>query len=258
MFAIGFIVVFFLFLFSLCGIGALLPIGKWRPVFILGVLAFIFAYPFLHLVRPSYAKFKELCLHPNPPTIVKTKRVDFILLEYGSPSDCKKGPAYIANYGYLGFDCNKRVGLDSRNEAITQLYRYTRKSGAATTCGLECFDAEKIATPEANFGESVRVYRTRAGYLAGNERRVTVDLPDSKEEEDPFWRWLRFTDRILFDGTEGDMAFTTHYFYLPYGPLTILGLASGSAPTEECRWQPSVDPREVYKPKHSLSALSTQ
>ena len=257
MFAIGFLIVGFLFFFVLCGVAALLPLGKWRPLFTLGVLALVFAYPFLHLARPSYAKFKELCSRPNPPTIVKTKAVDFILLEDGYPSNCEKGPAYIAKTGYLGFDCNKQVGMDSRKEMVTQLYRYTKKSGAESTCGLACFDKEAITTPESNFGYSVRNDRARAGYLAGNERKVTADYPNSSEQETPFWRWLRVNDTILVDKTEGDMAFTTHYIYLPYGPIKVLGLASGSAPAEECPWPHSVDPREVYTPKHPLPADAT-
>lgn len=258
MFAIGFFIVGALFLAGLFVASKLLPPGKWRHLFILGVLASIFAYPFLHLVRPSYFKFNELCLHPSPPTIVKTKAVDFILLDAGYSSDCTKGPAYIAKSGYLGFDCRK-IGSNSRHEGVRELYRYTRRSGGDSACGLECFDAEKIATPEANFGYFDNSSRTRAGYLAGDERRVTVDYPDSKEARQiPFWQWLRFNDSILVDVTEGDVAFTTHYFYLPYGPITVLGLASGSAPAEQCPRSPGVDPRYVYKPKHPPTAFGKQ
>jgi len=256
MFAIGFLIFGVLFLAGLFVASRLLPPGKWRSLFVLGVLASIFAYPFLHLVRPSYIKFNELCLHPSTPTILKTKAVDFILLDAGYSSDCTKGPAYIAESGYLGFDCRKRVGLNSRNEAVTELYRYTRKSGGDSACGLECFDAERIVTPEANFGYFDHSSRTRGGYLAGDERKVTVDYPHSKEgKEVPFWRWLRFTDTILVDATEGDMAFTTHYFYLPYGPITVLGLASGSAPAEQCPRPADMDPRFVYRAKRPSTAV---
>ncbi|GCB06797.1 hypothetical protein [Ralstonia sp. SET104] len=255
MFAIAFLILFCLFFFAVWGVGALLPIGKWRPLFPLGVLACVFAYPFLHLARPSYAEFKELCSHPTQASIIKKKSVDFILLDWGFSSDCKKGPAYIANHGYLGFDCNKRVGLNSNSEAKTQFYRYTRKPGAPATCGLECFDEEDISKPEANFGLSTRSNRARAGYMASSERRVTVDRPFSSDQEIPFWQWLRFNDQILVDATDGDMAFTSHYTYLPYGPITILGFASGSAPTEQCPWPPTIDPRDVYKPKRAPSPL---
>jgi len=249
-FAIGFLIAGALFLAGLFLASRLLPKGKWRPIFILGVLAAIMVYPFLHLVRPSYAKFKDLCLHPSPPTIVKTKAVDFILLDAGYSSDCTKGPTYIAKLGYLGFDCRKIVGSNSRHEVVAGLYRYTRRLGGNSACGLECFDVEKIAAPEANYGYFDRSSRTRAGYLAGDEKRVTIDYPVSKEEAQiPFWRWLRFNDSILVDVAEGDMAFTTHYYYLPYGPITILGLASGSAPTEQCPRNSGVDPRNVYIPK---------
>lgn len=259
MFAIGFFIAGLLFLVGLFFVSRLLPSGKWRPLFILGVLASVFVYPFLHLVRPSYGKFKELCLHPSPPTILKTKLVDYILLDAGYASDCTKGPAYIAKFGYLGFDCRNSVTSNSENNFVSELYRYTRRSGADLACGLECFDAEKIAKPEANFGHFDHSSRTRGGYLAGDERRVTIDYPGSKHEEQiSFWRWLRFSDTILVDVTEGDMAFTTRYYYLPYGPITILGLASGSAPAEACPWPAGVDPRDVYKPKHPPTALGKQ
>lgn len=249
MFAIGFLIVGAIFLTGLFLAGKLLP-GKWRLPFILGVLGFISAYPFLHLVRPSYLAFKELCQQQRPPTIVKTKVVDFILLNSGYSSDCTNGPAYIANSGYLGFDCRKT------DAGVIELYRYTKKSGADSTCGLECFDVEKIAKPETIFGYFDKSSRTRAGYMLGDERRVTMDYPNARgEKQIPFWRWLKFSDAILVDATEGDMAFTTHYSYLPYGPITVLGLASGSAPSEQCPRPSSVDPRDVYKPKRLAPSL---
>jgi hypothetical protein len=252
MFAIGFLIAGALFLAGLFLASRLLPKGKWRLLLILGVLAAIVLYPFLHLVRPSYAKFRELCLHPSPPTIVKTKAVDFILLDGGYSSDCTKGPAYIAKLGYRGFDCRQIVGSNSRHEVVAQLYRYTKRPSASPDCGLECFDVEKIAIPEANFGYFDHSSRARGGYMAGDERRVTIDYPISKEDKQiPFWRWLLFNDSILVDVTEGDMAFTTDYYYLPYGPITILGLASGSAPAEQCPRNSGVDPRNVYTPKSS-------
>jgi len=251
MFAIGFFIVGVLFLAGLFLASRLLPPGMWRGLFILGVLASIFVYPFLHLVSPSYIKFKELCLHPSPPTIVKTKAVDFILLDAGYSSDCTKGPAYIAGSGYLGFDCRKIVGSNARHEVVAELYRYTMRSGVDPACGLECFNAERIPAPEARFGFFDHTSRTRAGYLVGDERVVTIDYPRSREDKQiPFWRWLRFSDTFLVDAVEGDMAFTTNYSYLPYGPITVLGLASGGAPADQCPLHPGVDPRSIYRPKH--------
>ena len=255
MFAIGFLIVGAIFLAGLFLVSKLLPPGKWRAIFILGVLASIFAYPFLHLVRPSYIKFKELCRQQSSPTIVKTKTVDYILLNSGFSSDCTEGQAYIANTCYLGFDCSKRVGSNARHEVVTELHRYTKKSDADPSCGLECFDVQKIAKPETTFGYLLHSSRTRAGYMAGDERKVTIDYPHLRgEEQIPFWRWLRFSDAILEDATEGDMAFTTRYYYLPYGPITVLGLASGSAPAEQCPLPPSVDARDVYKPKRPFTS----
>lgn len=246
MFAIGFLIIGAIFIGCLLLASKLLP-ERWRHPFVLGVLAVISTYPFLHLVRPSYKTFKELCQHQRPPTIIKTKAVDFILLEWGYLSDCTGGPAYIANSGYLGFDCRTNA-VDK--EAVA-LYRYTKKPDSDSNCGLECFDVEKILKPETSFGYFDHSSRTRAGYMVGDEKRVTIDYPAMRSEEHiPFWRWLRFDDYILVDAADGDMAFTTRYSYLPYGPLTILGLASGSAPAEQCPWPPKVNPRDVYKPKH--------
>lgn len=252
MFAIGFFILGALFLAGVLFASTLLPAGKFRSGFVLGVLAFIFAYPFLHLIRPSYFKFKELCVQPSSPTIIKTKAVDFILLDGGYRSDCSKGPAYIANFGYLGFDCRK-----GNSSGSPQLFRYTKRLGADSNCGLECFDVKEILQPESSFGFFDNSSRTRAGYLVGDEKRVTVDYPNSKvEESPPFWRWLRFTETLLVDGIDGDMAFTTNYFYLPYGPITMLGLASGSAPAEQCPWPPGIDARSVYKAKQPQSTVS--
>lgn len=245
MFAIGFLIIGAIFIGCLFLASKLLP-DRWRHPFVFGVITVISTYPFLHLVRPSYKAFKELCQHQRPPTIVKTKAVDFILLNRGNSSDCTGGPAYIGNSGYLGFDCR----TNAVDNGVIGLYRYTKRSGADSACGLECFDVEKIVKPETVFGYFDNSGRTRAGYMVGDERKVTIDYPAMRSEEQiPFWRWLRFNDYILVDATEGDMAFTTGYSYLPYGPLTILGLASGSAPAEQCPWPAEVDPRDVYKPK---------
>ena len=251
MFAFLFLIIGAVFLAALFLTSRLLPDGKWRLLFILSVLAVVVAYPYLHLVLPSYHKFKQLCIHPSPPTIVKTKAVDFILINGGFPSDCTEGPAYIENLGYLGFDCRKRTGENRLHQLVTTLYRYTKRPGTSSDCGLDCFDVKEISSPETKFGPFYAESRTRAGYLAGDERRVTTDFPVSNEKQMPFWRWLRFNDSILADGTEGDMAYTTNYYYLPYGPLRILGLASGGAPAEECPRNPAVDPRNVYIPKSS-------
>lgn len=253
MFAVGFLLAGAAFVIGLYVASRLLPPGKSRTTFVLGVLAILFAYPLLHLVRPSYIKFKELCLLQSHQTIVKTKPVDYILISGGFPSDCTEGPAYIRDLGYLGFDCRMRVGINSRNESVTELYRYTKRAGAIPDCGLECFDAVRIARPESEFGYGVPG-QVRAGYLSGDERRVTVDYPLSTADQMiPFWQWLRFRDNILVDAAEGEMAFTTSYFYLPYGPITILGLASGTAPMKQCPQPPGVDARGVYVPKRSSS-----
>lgn len=246
MFAIGFLIIGAIFIGFLFLASKLLP-ERWRHPFVFVVITVISTYPFLHLVRPSYKTFKELCQHQKPPTIIKTKAVDFILLENGYLSDCTSGPTYIANSGYLGFDCRTNT-VDK--DAIA-LYRFTKKLDSDSNCGLECFNVEKIAKPETPFGYFDNSSRTRAGYMVGDERKVTIDYPAKRSDEQvPFWRWLRFNDYILVDATDGDMAFTPHYSYLPYGPLTILGLASGSAPEERCPWPPKVDPRDVYKSKH--------
>ena len=247
MFALGFLLFGVVFLVALFLVSKLIS-PRWRAIFVAGVLGFIVAYPFLHNIRPSYAKFKELCARAQQPTILRTRQIDFILIEHGFPSNCTKGPEFIRNRSYLGFDCNKIVGSNSSGR-VTELHRYTMKKNSGMSCGLECFTDEKIAAPETLFGFLHSTGRSRHGYLAGDERVVTSDYPSLNEKSIPFWRWLRFIDFIIVDGTDGDMAYSTRYSYLPYGPLAILGLASGTPPTEQCPFPESVDPRDVYKPR---------
>ncbi len=234
MFGLGFL------LFGLLHFGALLLVSKllpqaWRVWFICAVIGCVFAYPFLHLVRPSYHRFKELCLQGTRPVIVKTVAVDFLPLKSETPEQCVEGPALIAGRGYLGFECKQRDRSDAPG------FRYTRLDGDGPACGLQCFKKEEIAVAADTQDRSVTNDLSRSGYMAGATRKVTQEVP--------FWRWLIFRDTSLVDVRGDELAYTTSYLYYPYGPLTFLGLASGTAPTLECPYAGEIDPRLVYVPR---------
>ena len=234
MFGIGFLVFGLVFFGAVLLASKLLP-RAWRVWFMCSVIGSVFAYPFLHLVRPSYHRFNELCQQGARPVIVKTVAVDFLPLNSATPEQCVEGPALIAGRGYLGFECKQRYPSDGPG------FRYTRLDEGGPACGLECFKKEEIAVAADTQDRSGTNYSSRSGYMAGEARKVTQEVP--------FWRWLIFRDTTLTDVSGAELAYTTRYLYYPYGPLTILGLASGTAPTLECPYPGKIDPRLVYLPR---------
>lgn len=235
MFALGFLFLAALFFFALILVGYLIPAGKYRIIFFLIVIASLITYPSLYKASSSYAKFKQLCEQADRSKVLKTKTANFIYLDWGYSSDCTKGPSYIEHHHYRGFDCKRG---DQNGIA---LYRYTKKPEWREGCGLECFEVFQIYAVETNYR-----LESRQGYVDGDnpiityEGAVKADLPSSAK--------LLFTDNLLWD--DGVMAFSRNYVYFPYGRTwaKLLGMASGSPPSEGCKIRfSSLDPRDVYK-----------
>lgn len=211
---------------------------KSKVGFVFVVLGVLTGYPFAYKLSSSYSKFLELCDSPTRYQVLRTRTVDYIFLDRNTGSDCKAGPKYIESLPFAGFDC-----IAPNTRTTTAVFRYTKKKDWKKGCGLECFESNVQGVPEAKYERG-----HRQGYIEGITTTVTYDQTGFRGHESTGNK-LRFIDTLLLDtGTE--MAFTRNYIYYPYGSgwATILGAASGSAPSFYCKVPfVSWDLRDIYK-----------
>lgn len=242
MFALGFLLAIVVVATALTVVSKAVPAGKPRVMFVVCVLGAIAIYPFFYNVTPSYRFFLELCESLDRTQIVKRQPVDYVLFEGGYSSDCTKGPAFISDRAYLGFDCLRA------DKAGRVLVRYTKNSSWRDTCGIECFDLMLIGSPEGPYE-----WKHRQGVADGQNLLVTYDGTRANgfiKNEAPDTN-LFFSDRVLWSNGE-EVARARNYTYRQYGNgwAKILGLASGSAPSKSCRVRfAPLDVRDVFPPK---------
>jgi hypothetical protein len=241
MFALGLLIAICAFAFTLNAVSKLFPHPKQRTTFFLFALGGLAASPFIYLISPSYGRFIELCKESDRYKVIQTKEVDFLYLDWGSPSDCRTGPQLIAQHAYLGFDCVQWVNKNK------ELFRYTKKAANQHKgCGLECFYVAPQVNAEAEYRSGYR-----SGFVDGDNILLTYADGDV-QNRDLIPTDLQFSDRLLLDDAGNTMATARTYTYYPYGNgwAKILGLASGSAPTKSCKVPTEqIDPRDVYPSK---------
>jgi hypothetical protein len=243
MFGIGLLVILAAFAGLLYKVTNLFRGWKSKTAFVLLVLGTVITYPSAYKLSPSYAQFLELCDSSIRYHVLKTKPVEYIFLDRDSVSDCQAGPTYIEGLSFAGFDCVAPV-----TETTTAIFRFTKKQEWHVGCGIECFNSRVIEVAEARYK-----YGHRQGYIDGSTITVTFDESGYRGPESSGDK-LRFSDTLLIDaGVE--MAFKRSYMYYPYGSgwATILGAASGSAPSRTCK-APFVpwNLRDIYKPKDGM------
>lgn len=262
MFGLAFIFVLALGVFGLFWATKLFSTWKTKTVFLITVFGVLAFYPFAYRFSPSYANFLALCERPDRYQVLRTKHVDYLYLDRETGADCTAGPSVIGTLAYAGFDC---IAPDTRTTTAT--FRYTKKPNWRAGCGLECFDSSVVSVPEHRYKSG-----HRQGYISGSTVTVTYNNGLMGANE-PSGAKLRFSDTLLIEtGTEKssmlsdrrklqqlggrsdadtEMAFTRSYTYYPFGNgwAKLLGAASGSAPSMQCkvpfmRW----NLLEVYKP----------
>lgn len=262
MFGFAFLAILIFGVAILLWVTKLLPTWKTRAAFLVVVIGGLAFYPFAYRYSASYAQFLALCDRPDRYQVVATKRVDFIFLDREVGADCRAGPSVIGATPYAGFDC-----VAPATGTTTAVFRYAKKASWQAGCGPDCFDSSIISMPEHRY-----VSGHRQGYISGSVVTVTYENGRRWGEDTPSGEKLRFSDTLLLEtnteksslqsdlrklgqvggetGTE--MAFTRAYTYYPYGNgwATILGAASGSAPTIQCRlpaarWKLL----DIYKPR---------
>jgi hypothetical protein len=237
MFAIGLLLVVGIFILLLFLSSRVFPVGRFRTSYVLAVVGILAVYPFAHLFTPTYGAFKELCNQTDRFQILKSRDVSYIYSETDIGTDCSRGPAFIAKYGYAGFDCKSKNGVI--------VYRYTKMVNWQESCGLECFQSTRYEIPEANYRPEYRY-----GFIEGKNPKVAygygVKVSDASRQNAK----LVFTDRLVVQNEEV-MAYSRDYTYYPYGNgwAQILGLASGTAPSQSCsRSSSAMDLRMVFRP----------
>jgi hypothetical protein len=237
MFFFGFLFVIGIFFCLLFFSRKAFPKGRPRNIYlctVMGVLAF---YPFAYLLTPAYSTFKELCQQANGFQIQKRLHVSFISSEFDIGNDCAKGPAYIAKQGYAGFDCKGNNGLFT--------YRFSKTATWREGCGLECFQSVRLEVPQANYRREYRY-----GFVAGKNPKVTSGYGANMQNVIQQDSKLVFTDQLVVHNDEV-LAYSRAFRYYPYGNgwAQILGLASGTAPSQSC--SPTfglMDLRKVFPP----------
>ncbi len=239
MFGLLFIFIIPVFLLLLIISSKILPKGLARPIYIVAVLGLVVAYPFTYKLSSSFSDFNDLCERTDRYQVLKSKPVSFILIEWGYATDCTKGPSFIDGYSYAGFDCRFRSSSDK------DLYRYKKLPTWHSGCGLECFERSKVEKPESQF-----ITENRYGYMDGKQAVLTYGYGITGFNLARTGQKLVFEDSLIVDGDI--MAFGRDYTYYPYGDgwATILGGASGSAPSMRCKTAlVPMDLRETYKPR---------
>jgi hypothetical protein len=241
---------------------------RTRAVFLIPILGGLAFYPFAYRFSSSYADFLALCERPDRYQVVRTKQVDYLFLDRETGAECRAGPAVIGTLAYVGFDC-----VAPNSGTTTATFRYAKKSNWHVGCDLDCFDSSVISVPEHRYETG-----HRNGYLSGSTVTVTYNngrmgAYDSNDAK------LRFSDTLLLDKTTTEvaslqanlrniqqlgneagteMAYVRSYTYYPFGNgwAKMLGAASGSAPTIECR-VPFVrwNVLDVFKPRAKETSL---
>ena len=240
MFGLGLLAILTLGVVALLWLTSRFPSMRAKAAFLLLVLGGLVFYPFAYRFSPSYANFLSLCELPDRYQVLRTKQVDYIYLNRDDGADCKAGPTVIGNLPYAGFDC---TGPNSKT--TTGTFRYTKKPSWREGCGLECFESDATSTPEVTYKSG-----HRQGHISGSVVTITYHNGRMGAKEEPDEK-LRFSDTLLLDDGN-EMAFTRSYIYYPYGNgwATLLGAASGSAPSILCKkrhlqW----NVLDVYKPR---------
>ena len=247
MFGIGLIVVLIIATAALLWLTSRVPTRLGKALFLLVVVGTVSIYPWAYKFSASHAQFLALCEQPERYQVLQTRQVDVVYLDRDLGQDCQAGPGLLSRLPYAGFDC---AGRDAQNKPAT--LRHLKKADWAVGCGIGCFDATVVPSPEVSVTRG-----HRQGYLTGAIPIVTYDRGRLGAFE-PSDAKLKFADTLILDsGTV--MAYTRSYTYYPYGNgwAKLLGAASGSAPSQRCKtdhlqW----NVLDVYKPRAAAFLLT--
>lgn len=238
MWALGFLIVVVGYFWIVGYASGLFP-ARYGPYLKLAAVGLPLSFPFWYFLYPSYHEFHRLCGSEDRYIVAKTEKVDFLY----SDSGCYHGFKMIDGTTFSGYECEHWRGETPDSYPRTKrLYRFTRAENFSSescknscnspnlsewekSCQNVCFIGTEIQQPSFK-------YELKSTSTAIFEDRLTKN-------------------RIAMVAPNGeDMAVLLNYVYYPYGNgwAKILGLASGSAPTQSCKKQFDVFRYDFLKP----------
>ena len=233
MFAIGFLLAFSVVLFAVHLLIKIFPNKVrplvWRVVFVLAI-----SLPFWHHLSPSYREFNTLCARSDRYVLMKTVEVDYAF------STSTSFGAYRRNEGrgFRGFDIK---------QGKSGYLRYTQNENwPSTSCQQDCADP------------SIFIWEKRCetscltkSAVAAPEFEYSVKYSSTTTHEG---RLLQHKSTVV-GATGEELAIALNYTYYPYGTgwATVLGGASGSAPTLSCKTKTNFDGQEFIRPRSTKS-----
>jgi hypothetical protein len=238
MFFLGFLIGIFVYAAIVSLISGLIP-ANYRRYLKLAAVGLPLSLPFWHFMYPSYYEFRQLCDRDDRYVVSKIEKVDFVY----SDSGCFHGFKTIEGKSFQGYECEHWRGDTPDSYPRTKkLYRFTRTDNLKNaSCQSACMspslsDWEKHCQNECFAGTEIQQpsFKYESSYTS------TAIVED---------RLVRIRNAKV--GPDGqDMAVLLDYVYYPFGNgwAKLLGLASGSAPTQTCEKKFDIYRYDFLKP----------
>jgi hypothetical protein len=192
--------------------------SRTRKIIYFVTLGLPLAYPFVHLVSPSYHEFNALCDDSDRVNVFKTIPVESF-------------PAVIFDTGYKALREKHYSSFVYGSEIFTPTDKW-ESNQCIQSCDKGyrklCFDNECLNRNYLSSESGLLQYRSTY---------------DSSDHVSIFNSMLRTSIERLVSEEHGVLAERYRYTYYPYGVgwASILGAASGSAPSYDCKTRARFD-----------------
>lgn len=224
MWALGFLVVVLVYFLFVGVVSRLLP-GNYGLYLKMAAVGFPLSFPFWHFLYPSYHEFRQLCSREDRYFVAKIEKVDFLY----SDSGCYHGFKVIKGTSFSGYECEHWRGETPDSYPRTKhLYRFTPAENINSVSCKKACDSPSLSEWET-YCQSVCFIGTeiqRPSFMYGTTSTSIAIVED---------RLIKNRHAKVAPNGE-DMAVVLDYVYYPFGNgwAKILGLSSGSAPTQSC------------------------
>lgn len=226
MFGLGFLFLVALYFLGIGFVSKVMP-GKVKKYFIAVAFLLPITYPYWYLAYPSYQGFQSLCGAPDRYVILKTQDVAYVY----SDSGCHHAYKITKDRAFKGYECEMSRKTDRGSDGYEKkLFRYSRNNNwNSPSCQDEC---------------------VKRGYYANWEEICQAQCFNETEISAPSFKYesssidtaiipgrLIETRQAKTNEKGEDLAVLKNYTYYPYGKgwATILGGASGSPPSMQCK-----------------------
>lgn len=196
---------------------------KSRKYLIAAFCFFPILLPLSFYFDSSYYQFKKLCDDTNRYEVAK------IDIDYIPPfSGCEMGFGMMISKNYKGFECNSYQGIKNQYPHVWSLYRFTfNEKWKTEECQYQCFKGQPYAWEEKCLDICFNKSPISKSSDGIEYKTDFIDLIEGK---------IRKRESYAINEKSEVIAKALNYIYYPYGNgiATILGGASGEAPTFSC------------------------